>query len=917
MTRSSGRYTYLLALISLVIFVVLDLLEIASAGTHNMIGLFIVLFVAAVAVVFLHIYDRHIPEAFTIPMVLYFTLTCIAYFTGYYTDYFLICLGITCLGALFFNSHELLKFIFISNLFNAVQVLLRIPITVSSLPGRVPITMHEVLFNWFTTLIGSLFIYKIITVAEDKSSVAKSAHDSFVGLLTSTPDPIVLLDPINRVTYISDSFLRMIYIDQSMYAKGRSIFDLVKDPKLKELFYGILSAGGSYQAIHEVILDGTQRFFDIVVFVITSETRGRLVNVIDITPVMKAKFEAEAASRSKTAFLATMSHEIRTPLNAIIGLSEIEMQKKLPSDTLQDLGKIHNSGTNLLAIINDILDISKIEAGSLELIPVEYDVPSILNDTVQLNVMRIGSKNISFKLKIDPSIPVMLFGDELRVKQILNNILSNAFKYTDAGSVILSVDWERKDDIAWITFVVRDTGRGIKAEDISKLFSEYQQLDTKANRHIEGTGLGLSITKKLLLLMNGSIGVESEYGKGSAFTVKIPQKIIDEDSIGDKIARDLEGFHYKDIHGSDGLRLVRNYMPYGRVLVVDDVETNLDVAKGLLMPYGLSIETASSGKEAIAKIKVFGEGNAASGYDLVLMDHMMPGMDGIEAVRIIRNELPGDYGKTVPIVALTANALAGNEEMFLSSGFNAFIAKPIDVIQLDAVLNAWVRDRKSVEVIKQAEMGMLVTENAEQNDLDGIEMEGIDLARGKKRYNSESAYLDILRSWYQHTPSLLEKMRYPSFENLPEYAITVHGLKGASLGICADEISKKAEELEHHAKNGNIDHVKADNSAFIDMVELMLRNIGGLLEKTAGKKKQAQKPKATAPDPALFAQLLGAVKSYKSTLMEETMCSIEAYDYDHDSDRELVAWLREQMDNLEYDAIRQRLESQLQGSSET
>jgi CheY-like chemotaxis protein/anti-sigma regulatory factor (Ser/Thr protein kinase) len=609
-----------------------------------------------------------------------------------------------------------------------------------------------------------------------------------------------------------------------------------------------------------------------------------------------------------------MSHEIRTPLNAIIGLSEIEIQKKLPSDTLLDLRKIYNSGASLLAIINDILDISKIEAGNLELIPVDYDIPSIINDTVQVNIMRIGSKNLTLKLRIDPTLPVMFFGDELRVKQILNNLLSNAIKYTNEGSVILTINWEKKDDLAWVTFIVKDTGRGIKPEDLTKLFSEYQQFDTKANRHIEGTGLGLSITKKLLALMNGVISVESEYGKGSAFTVKIPQRIVDETPIGEGVVRDLEAFHYKDIHNINGLRLVRNHMPYGKVLVVDDVETNLDVAKGLLLPYGLSIDIASSGQEAIAKIKAISEGgDAALGFDLVLMDHMMPGMDGIEAVRIIRNEIPGDYGKTVPIVALTANALTGNEEMFLAKGFNAFIAKPIDVLQLDAVLNTWVRDRKSVEVLKQAEMTAPVIENADQNILDGLQIEGIDIDRGKKKYNNDAAYLDILRSWHKHTPALLEKMRNPLFESLPEYAITVHGIKGASLGICADEISDKAEELERYAKSGNIGQVQADNAMFIGMAESLLANIEELLEKVdIGKK---QKPRRFAPDPVLLDKLLEAVKSYKSTLMEETMCSIEAFDYD--SGMELVTWLRQQMDDLEYDAIRQKLESRMPSHIET
>jgi CheY-like chemotaxis protein len=415
--------------------------------------------------------------------------------------------------------------------------------------------------------------------------------------------------------------------------------------------------------------------------------------------------------------------------------------------------------------------------------------------------------------------------------------------------------------------------------------------------------------------MNGVINVESEYGKGTAFTIKIPQRIVDETPIGETIVRDLESFHYKDIRNIDGLRLVRNHMPYGKVLVVDDVETNLDVAKGLLLPYSLSIDTASSGPEAIAKIKNISEGGSDSSYDLVLMDHMMPGMDGIEAVRIIRNEIQGDYGKTVPIVALTANALTGNEEMFLGKGFNAFIAKPIDVMQLDAVLNTWVRDRKSIEVLKQAEMVAPIIETVDQNILDGLQIEGLDLVRGKRKYNNEAAYLDILRSWHKHTPALLEKMRNPYFENLPEYAITVHGIKGACLGICADEISNKAEELERHAKSGNIGQVKADNPMFIGMAESLLANIGELLEKAAKGKKQGPKQKKYAPDETLLARLLEAVKSYKSTLMEETMCSIEEYDYDSGTD--LVVWLRQQMDNLEYDAIRQKLEAKMPGHDKT
>jgi CheY-like chemotaxis protein len=505
-------------------------------------------------------------------------------------------------------------------------------------------------------------------------------------------------------------------------------------------------------------------------------------------------------------------------------------------------------------------------------------------------------------------MPVRLFGDELRIKQVLNNLLSNAFKYTEEGSVTLTVSWEKRGDDAWVVFAIQDTGQGIRQQDIPKLFSEYRQLDAKANRHIEGTGLGLSITRNLVSLMNGRIGVESEYGKGSVFTVRIPQRIVDETPIGETVAHNLESFRFKDVHHNKSLRLARSYMPYGKVLVVDDVETNLDVAKGLMLPYGLSIDTASSGLEAIEKIQTAGNKDDASRYDVIFMDHMMPGMDGLEAVRIIRNELSGNYGRTVPIIALTANALTGNEKMFLAHGCNAFISKPIDIMQLDTALNTWVRDKQSAETLKKAETELAKNKKEEPDVpsiLDDITIDGVDIVQGQQRYNGEAAYLEILRSWCLHTPALLEKLKNPSLENLPEYSIAVHGLKGSSYGIFANEIGKKAEELEGFAKAGDFASVQAANAAFIEVVELMLANLGELLEKAAAGKEA--KKKAAAPDPALLAKLLDATKRYKSTIMEEILADMESYDYE--SGGELVDWLREQVDNLEYDAICDRLEA--------
>jgi PAS domain S-box-containing protein len=618
---------------------------------------------------------------------------------------------------------------------------------------------------------------------------------------------------------------------------------------------------------------------------------------------------ARAASEAKSSFLAAVSHEIRTPLNAIMGFSEIELQKKiLPADTYANLEKIYNSGSTLLGIINDILDISKIEAGNFELIPAAYDIPNMINDTIQLNIGRIGSKPIIFKLFINEMIPVRLNGDELRVKQILNNLLSNAFKYTDQGEVNLRVEWEKdrknERDI-WLIFAVGDTGRGIKREDLGRLFSRYVQFDTRANRHIEGTGLGLPITKNMVELMHGTISVESEYGKGSVFTVRIRQGLVDPAPIGKKTAEDLQLFRFVIKNMSRGRNLTRSYMPYGRILIVDDVQTNLDVAKGLMLPYGIDIDCASSGREAIEKIRAAGNDPGIKKYDLVLMDHMMPGMDGIETVKTIRNEIGSDYARTVPVIALTANALKENEGMFLSNGFNAYISKPIDIFKLDTILNNWIRNKQTAETLKKAEKEKASRAEAlVSGNFDGISIAGINMAAVKERYAESAVFFDIIRSYCIHTPVLLEKLRNFSEEALDQYAITVHGLKGACYNICAETAGKCAETLEKAARAGDIAAIKAKNSDLVAAVEDLL---SGLREQTADLKKgEGEKQRAPAPDRALLAELLKGCRRYMPSIMEAAIKELEKCDYD--SGGELVPWLRGQLDNLEYDAIRERLE---------
>ncbi|MDR3147844.1 MAG: PAS domain-containing protein, partial [Treponema sp.] len=449
--------------------------------------------------------------------------------------------------------------------------------------------------------------FKKISATRDglsaKLKEEQTKQEKFMNMmLENSSNIIILLDGEGRFAYCTDTFLRIARIPNFGLIDGlhfSDVFERFHDDNFLE--HARVHIG---RAMDEEGTISTEETLDISgegeLRIYTTNTtamrdksgkvEGVMILFHDMTETLRAKEAAEAASKAKSAFLATMSHEIRTPLNAIIGLSEIQLQNELPESTYADLEKIYNSGSTLLGIINDILDISKIEAGNFELIPENYDTPSLINDTVQLNIVRIGSKSITFRLNIDDTLPARLFGDELRVKQVLNNILSNAFKYTKAGVVTLQVRWERQGSDAELIFAVSDTGQGIRKEDIGKLFSAYSQLDTGANRKIEGTGLGLSITKWLVEMMNGTIEVESEYGWGSTFTVRLHQRIIDDTPIGKEVAENLMSFRFIETRRSRSKNLIRVRMPYGKVLVVDDVATNLDVAKGLMLPYGLTID---------------------------------------------------------------------------------------------------------------------------------------------------------------------------------------------------------------------------------------------------------------------------------------------------------------------------------------
>ncbi|MCL2225834.1 MAG: ATP-binding protein [Defluviitaleaceae bacterium] len=396
---------------------------------------------------------------------------------------------------------------------------------------------------------------------------------------------------------------------------------------------------------------------------------------------------AEEESREKTRFLARMSHEIRTPLTSIVGISELELRNQVMSPhTEEAFAKIFSSSKTLLNIVNDILDFSKMEAGKMPLINNEYDVASLVSDAGQLHLVYLDNKDIKFRMMVDENIPVKLIGDALRIRQVVNNLLTNAFKYTEVGTVVLSLECERKAcECATLIISVKDTGIGMtreQIEEIEGLNSEYIRLHEQEKPFVSGTGLGLPIVYSLVQMMGAQISLQSEHGKGTHITLRIPQKISGTDVLGLELSRSLENFKSTIWSVTKTFEFVPEPMPYGKVLVVDDVDSNLYVAEAMLESFELTVELCESGQDTIDKVR---QGNV---YDIIFMDHMMPGIDGIETTKILR-----DMGYDHPIVALTANALKGQAELFMENGFSGFMSKPIDINRLNSYLVRFIKDK--------------------------------------------------------------------------------------------------------------------------------------------------------------------------------------------------------------------------------
>ena len=641
--------------------------------------------------------------------------------------------------------------------------------------------------------------------------VLNASHSSLLNMENFKPEALFLTLCGNRINFLKEDA----HLEWDGF--GKTCPDLALMHGACELFYH-KGKGGILNSAHLAIgmkegenaePDSEHSFLEV-----ESLRHGRILPLSDRMSVFLSKItselkelanEADRANKAKSAFLSHMSHEIRTPINAILGMDEMILRESSEDEILDYAEDIRSAGNNLLGIVNDVLDFSKIEAGKMTIIPVEYEIRSIINDLYNIVRMRADNKGLKVILDIDPSIPSVLFGDENRIKQVVSNILTNAVKYTEKGSVTLSIrkteDSSPEDRDALklscpgenppdssvrLLVTVKDTGIGIRPEDVKRLFRKYERMDEKRNRMVEGTGLGLNISKQLLELMGSSLSVESIYGEGSTFGFEIIQGVVNDEPVGEVKGRLKNAEHHR--------YRVKFTAEDARILVVDDNMVNLNVIRNLLKETRIQVDTAVSGEEALGLVK-------KNEYDVIFLDHLMPNMDGPETLEHMRR-MKDNRSENAPVISLTANALSGARDQYLKAGFRDYLSKPVDPQNLEDMLFNYISPEKIRTVKKNDERPEREVKNPLPEWLNKVS--GIDAEMGLKNCSTVEIYLTALECFYEvigeNADEIEEYWKKKDWEN---YTIKVHALRSSAKLIGASSLAGQAEILEKAGHNSD------------------------------------------------------------------------------------------------------------------
>ncbi|SFG61887.1 response regulator [Oribacterium sp. WCC10] len=638
---------------------------------------------------------------------------------------------------------------------------------------------------------------------------------------------------------------------------------------------------------------------------------------------------AQESNKAKSIFLSKMSHEIRTPINAILGMNEMILREYDDPQLNEYATNIQSSGQTLLSLINDILDFSKIEASKLEIIPVNYELSALINDIVNMVSVRAQQKALTLNINVSPDIPNYLYGDDIRIRQCVLNILTNAVKYTEQGSVTLNITSKQYTaDEIFLRFCVVDTGIGIKSEDIEKLFSPFERIEEDRNRSIEGTGLGMNITKHLLALMGTHLEVSSVYGEGSDFSFEIRQGIIDTTPIGDFKVTHKAHLRNKNIHEPGFIS------PEGKVLVIDDNAMNLKVITGLLKETRLMVDTAQSGFEGLEKV-------CTNKYDCIFVDHLMPKMDGIETLKQMKSSTI-NKNPDVPYIALTANAISGAREEYLAAGFDDYLSKPVDPVLLEAQLMKYLPAAKMIlpgsknfdETIKAPkairrigyESGALETEHDSISEL--LEsVTGIDLATALSNTGTKELLFEIVKDYRAHITKTADKIESEyQDKDWENFTIDVHALKSTSRIIGAIELSEMCQKLETAGKASDISTIETLTDSMLDLYRSYLQNLSPLdtlsaktgdigTEGTAGYADEADisaSKKKEAIPVSVLNDILTDVKTHLEdfdyTAVEETLARLDEYKLS-DTLKGKISEIREALDNLDAEIATEIIDS--------